>query len=441
MKTKIFSLLAAAVLTVSMTGCSDDPDYPVNGDAVGRLSLEDLGVTVSTDETELSRADGDIDTSAYLVTITDNEGTVRYESTMADRQEVIVLPVGQNYTVSIRSHEVQNAEWEKPYYTGTKQFDIKENEITSIGTVVCRFSNVRVSVRYSEKLHRMMEDNCVVTITCSETNTSLEYAKSESRSGYFKALEGSTTLVAEFRGTVNGTNVNLRRAFTDIAAGQHRIITFDVKDIDSEVPDEMGYIDLGGEGQGQKVGEGLYLVSSVTNVDVNGNIDTDEESGDNKRPGDGEDIKDPDDPNPPIPSTEYVTFATTMKFGEPQPTAGADGIVTISVNSDTDCPSNTIQNLKVKIIPGGDEFRSALEDVNMPLEFDLANVPDDQLAIFTGFKFPVNDGVKGQTKIEFKIIDFVPLLNAYPGNHSFEISVTDAYSHTETRTLIFIGKQ
>lgn len=440
MKTKIFSLLAAAVLTVSMTGCSDDPDYPVNGDAVGHLSLEDLGVTVSTDETELSRADGDIDTSAYLVTITDNEGTVRYESTMADRQEVIVLPVGQNYTVSVRSHEVQNAEWEKPYYTGTKQFDIKENEITSIGTVVCRFSNVRVSVRYSEKLHRMMEDNCVVTITCSETNTSLEYAKSESRSGYFKALEGSTTLVAEFRGTVNGTNVNLRRAFTDIAAGQHRIITFDVKDIDSEVPDEMGYIDLGGEGQGQKVGEGLYLVSSVTNVDVNGNIDTDEESGDNKRPGSDEDIKNPDQPDPPVPGTEYVSIKSTMKFGEPQPTTGADGIVNISVNSDAECPSNTIQNLKVKIIPGGDEFKEALEGVNMPLEFDLANVPDNQLDIFTGFEFPVNDGVKGKTTIKFEITSFLPLLNAYPGNHSFEISVTDSYSHTETRTLIFIGQ-
>lgn len=441
MKTKIFSLLAAAVLTVSMTGCSDDPDYPVNGDAVGRLSLEDLGVTVSTDETELSRADGDIDTSAYLVTITDNEGTVRYESTMADRQEVIVLPVGQNYTVSVRSHEVQNAEWEKPYYMGTKQFDIKENEITSIGTVVCRFSSVRVSVRYSEKLQRMMHDNCSVNITCSETNTSLEFSKTETRSGYFKALEGSTTLVAEFRGTVNGTNVNLRRAFTDIAAGQHRIITFDVKDIDSEVPDEMGYIDLGGEGQGQKVGEGLYLVSSVTNVDVNGNIDTDEESGDNKRPGSDEDIKDPDDPTPPTPSTEYISFETGMKFGEPQPTAGADGIVTISTNSDTECPDNTIQNLRVKIIPGGSKFMEALTSVGMPLEFDLANVPDNELDIYTGFGFPVNDGVKGQTSVLFDITQFVPLLNAYPGNHSFEISVTDAYSHTETRTLIFIGKQ
>lgn len=429
--------MPVVALLLGLTGCSDDPGYDLGNDGkTGGLDPRDLVVDLSTDEEVIARSG--VDTSNFLLTITDANGAVVYDKPVAESSEIITLPVGENYKVTVRSHNVENAAWSAPYYAGDKTFNIEENKITAIGTVVCKFANVRVTVNYDDKLRAMMGSDVNVVVKCSENGSQLQYGADETRSGYFKALEGSTTLGATFSGTVNGQHINLVRALNNVQAGQHRIITFKIKTGDDDVPEEMGGVTPGGEGTGVKIGNGLYLVAEVETVDVNGNVDTDDDKGDGGavRPGD----EGGDDPTPPGPgTTDYIKMTAALKFDEAQAIPDPiDGKIDITVNSDESAPNNTIQKLEVEIIPGNDDFRSVLEEMAMPLTFDLADVPADQIELFKGFKFPVNDEVKGKQSVPVDITEFVPLLTIYSGaTHAFRITVTDAYGHTLSHQLIF----
>ena len=278
MKTNIYSLLAFAGIALAMGSCSDNPDYPLDKNGqTGSVNLSELGVEVDDQEQLLSRAD--IDTSAFLVKIVDADGNAAYEATMSTCKEIVTLPVADGYTVQIHSHEVENAAWSAPYYYGQTTFDVKANDIAEIGTINCKFANIRVSVRYSDELLAIMGDDVTVTVKCSENGSALDFAKGEQRSGYFKALEGSTTLAAEFNGTVQGNAATLVKALNDVKAGQHRVITFGVKTGNNDVPDEFGGVSIEGDGNGVQLADGLYLTAVVTDETVNGNVNA-EENGD-----------------------------------------------------------------------------------------------------------------------------------------------------------------
>lgn len=427
MKTKIFSLLALAGISLAMGSCSDNPDYPLDKQgATGSVSLSDLGVVVNADEQTISRAD-DIDTSGFLVRIVDADGATAYEATVATCNEIVTLPVADGYTVQVHSHEVENAAWEAPYYYGQTAFDIKANEITEIGTVNCTFSNVRVTVRYSDGLRAIMGDDVVVTVKCSENGSSLDFAHTEKRSGYFKALEGSTTLAAEFAGTVQGRTAHLLKALTDVKAGQHRIITFGVKTGNSDVPDEFGGISIEGDASGIKLADGLWLTADVTTETVNGNVDVDEKGDASaQRPGKEDPVNPgPDDPNPPVPGEEPIKITSDdVDFDIENPVTGSSYLVKINAEKG-------IANLKVEIQSDNKGFLASAGEM-LPLSFDLADTPDgDPL----GELLPVGSKVKNQTYVPFDVTDLVPLLAAFPGHHAFVITVTDNEGNTVTKTL------
>jgi len=440
MKNKIFSIFAIAGLAIATASCSDDPEYNLNGDnATGQVDLSGMGVEVNPDEITLSRAD-EIDVNPFLIKITDAGGNIVYQSTYAEMKEIVTLPVGENYSVSAESREVENAAWSAPYYLGTQTFSITENEITEVGKIECKFANIRVSVRYTDELKALMANDVTVTVRCSETGNALEYSATETRSGYFKALDGSTTLGAVFSGTVNGSHITVTKALNDVKAGQHRIITFGVKQGNTDVPDEYGNVNLNGESsEGTRIGDGLYLDINITNVDVDGNVTTDEE-GDSgaERPGHeegGGDVGGGDDPKPAI----TITPSADLSFTTPMtPREGMDGNIKIHVDS-----PNTIQHLYVEIKTDNAEFSGVLTEMHIPLTFDLANITDEnELKAFKdSLHFPVNDEVKGQTDVPFDITDFIPLLNIYsPATNQFILKVVDAQGNTRTETLTFVAK-
>lgn len=423
MKTKIYSLLALAGITLAMGSCSDNPDYLFDKSGqTGSVSLSDLGVTVDPEEQTISRA-GDIDTSGFIVRIVDAEGNSAYEATVATCSEIVTLPVADGYTVKVSSHEVENAAWSAPYYYGETAFDVKANEITEIGTISCTFANIRVSVNYTDELRAIMGNDVTVTVKCSENGSSLDYTPAETRSGYFKALEGSTTLAAEFNGIVQGRTAHLVKALTDVKAGQHRIITFGVKTGNNEVPDEFGGIKLEGDATGIKLADGLYLTADVTTETVNGNVAVDEKGdGTAQRPGKEEN---PDDPNPPTPVDEPIKITSDdVDFDAENPATGSSYLVDINAEKG-------IAHLQVKISSDNQGFLDSASEM-LPLEFDLAETADDDpLAEL----LPAGSRVKNQTYVAFDVTGLVPLLGAFQGHHAFTITVTDNEGNTLTKTL------
>lgn len=421
MKTKILSFVAVAALALGLSSCDDNwnPDVEPEG-KTGEVSLASLGVEVSTAEQILSRAE--VDLTPFIITITNKTtGEQAAQWTYGEMPELFALPVG-DYTVAVKSHEVQPAEWDKPYYVGEKDFSIADSEITEIGVVTCTFASLKVTIKFDDDLRAIMGDDVQVSVVAGENGTSLVYTPSETRSGFFEVVDESTTLVATFTGTVKGYAEELRKSYSDVAAGQHWIITFTVKDSYPNIPDETGNIDPS---------EGINVDVTVVAEDVNGNVIVDEDVIDSSdRPGQEE--GEGDDPEPPTPGgDEVITFTSeTLSFDSPNSVDVNPAVVHITAE-------NGIAHLVVTISTTNADFEGALEEFDVPTEFDLA-YPGDKESVFKSLNFAVGNEVIGAPELDFNISDFVPLLGRFDGTHKFTISVTDQQNKQDAVTLTFV---
>jgi hypothetical protein len=95
-----------------------------------------------------------------------------------------------------------------------------------------------------------------------------------------------------------------------------------------------------------------------------------------------------------------------------------------------------VADFRVKIIS---ETLNAdqLTSVGLADEFSLVN--DTQFfQSLGGLGFPVGDAVYGQTDIDLSISNFLSVLAMLgPGEHDFEMSVTDMEGNTTTKTVMF----
>lgn len=261
MKTKILSFFLTIMAVVGLSACHDDDWNPDISGGEGTVSLKSLGIDVS-EGAEVIESRLSYDVSAFLVKIYDVKGLPVGSWTYSEMPEVFTLPAGV-YTVEVESHKVEKAAWDKPYFKGSKEFTIVKNDIADIGLVTCKFANIKVSVRYSDALTELLGPDTKVEIVCNDEGM-LTYTPSETRIGYFAAVEGSTTLVATFSSTIRNQKVRLTKTFSNIAPGQHRIITFTAKTGDGTIPDETGKIDLGSSS--------LFIDADVVTEEINGNI-------------------------------------------------------------------------------------------------------------------------------------------------------------------------
>ena len=134
MKHSILSVAAAAALAIGLGACHDDCQIKNDGNASGTLSFASMSVDVSVAENVIrhtpARAAAEtgsraaVDLSDFIVTVTDAEGAIAGQWTYSTMPEIMTLPVASGYTVDVKSHEVQKAEWSRPYYCGSKTFDI-----------------------------------------------------------------------------------------------------------------------------------------------------------------------------------------------------------------------------------------------------------------------------------------------------------------------------
>lgn len=421
MKTKISTIIAAGTLALAAVSCSEKWE-PVPTGGQGQLSLSSMGLDVNTATT--SRADVAVDTRNFLVEVANSADGSTTEYVYGTMPEVITLPAGK-YKVNVRSHELQNAEWNNPYYAGSsKEFEIKSNEITEVGTVTCTFQSLKVSVTYEDDLKAVMGDDCTVTVEANyggSTGT-LVFVPTETRAAYYKVVEGSTTMVATFRGTVSGQQIEEVLVFSDVAAGQHRRIHYKLKP-GPVPPSPSGELNPGG----------ISVDGTVTDEDVNGGVtpDDDEILDDSDRPGPngGGDKPGPDDPETPV-----ATF--TNGEGSNLDLEGVNNASTYTGNAIVviGCPEG-IANLKVKIESDG-LTPEVLEGVGLASEFDLA-YPGALEKGIADLEFPYGDQVIGANSVNFNITKFVPLLNIYPGNSNFIITVVDSKGKSKAMTLKF----
>ena len=472
---KIFKLLLlSATVLFAMTGC-DDPNYPKDETGEGQIALRTLAIDVTTETTSIESKSSE-DVSNYTVRILNKEtGAQVYEWKYSQMPEVVTLPVA-TYIVEVFNKTVDDAAWDSPYYYTSKDIEVIKDKISEPGTLTCKLSNVKVSIKYTDELKELIGDGSDVNIKVTVGSSVLDFAYTETRAGYFKYLPESTSLVATFSGTVDGAYIQEYKTLTDIAAGQHRIITFDAR-IAPDPQTKTGQIGT----------TGLYLTSTVTVVDLTRNIPA------------SEDAVEPDENLSVSPSTLSLTSAGTAKtitvnasaawsirssdsWLKVGTTSGNKGTTSIAVSAEENTTgvartatlsvvmgnisrtvtvtqaaesqqqvptitSSTIDldgvnkitksstviinldapeklaNVNVKIV-SQTLTKEMLEEVGLTDEFDLA-YPGKYATALSGLGFPIGDKVIGQQSLVFDISSFMPVLSAYSGQHNFEVTITD----------------
>lgn len=428
MKTKIYSLTILAASAFALASCSDDwgGGYDPCAKETGQLAKNSLDVI--NGETIITTSRDGVNTSNFIVTIKNNLGEQVGQWYYSQMPELVTLPVATDYTVNVISHNQEKAAWEAPYFESeTKTFDIQNNKITEVGTLTCKLANIRVSIHYSDELRAALGDDCKVTVIANDEGR-LEFIPDETRSGYFQALDGSTTLIATLSGTIDGSYEEVRYVINDAAAGQHRKINYSFAGGNPTPPDENGFIDPS---------SGIQIDTEVIDETVEGGVNVDEDIISGTRPGQedpeqgdqpGTDPEDPDNPdNPDDPTHEYFTFengpGSNIDFeAENAPVAGNKYSVNIK-------SENPVQHLYVEI--ESETLTPVLSGVGLAPRFDLADGKgmddgeDYTDAISGSLGLPVGDQVVGQKQILFDISDFVPMLTSFDGLHVFRLTAVD----------------
>lgn len=408
MKKITYIMLFALAAMLSFTACDREKmDGDATGQDEGTLNLASLkGLSVDVSATAITRTSDAVDTDNFLIRIYDEDENLTQEWVYSELPEIFTLKVG-SYTVQALSHEVQPAEFEKPYYYAEESFTITVNTVTDLEPLVCTLHNIQVSVSYDDKLEAVMGDDVVTTVTVGES--SLEFAKDETRSGYFQSNEeDSNILTAVMTGTIDGETRTVNYPVRDVKAGQHRLIQFYLKYVNDD-----GYL------EGGFVSVGLQIVAQCTVIEKGVVVSQEEEV-----------ITDPN-PSTPVekPTIECLNFDIdeNIEFN-----VGEKVEVNVKITSPTG-----LSNLKVQIVS---EYltKDFLESVGLTNEFDLTD-PGIYEEGLKGLGFPVGDEVTGATELSFAITEFTPLL-LQAGTHQFVITAVDQNGSQTEKTLTLTTK-
>lgn len=253
----LYQILAAGTLAVLATGCKDEtPNYGQTGggssETVGYVDLNGLSPQVLLDA-EINQTPAQTTaaqtravteaTPDYLVRIYNSSDECVLDTTYGDmqsqfndgpEQNLLALPVG-TYRLEVHSQEpssVPDVEWEAPTYGTTYDFAVlrshtSDSPLTIADEVVCKLSNIKVTVSISTDLAELLGDDTKSTVTLGSAVA--EFTKSESRAAYFRPQNSDgDTLEFKLTGTKDGKPAELSKTITGVKAGQWRKIMLSI---------------------------------------------------------------------------------------------------------------------------------------------------------------------------------------------------------------------
>lgn len=393
---KRLQLISLTVLSmlIALTACHSEK-VSFQMDTFGQLKLSSMQVTADTEPlVTASRVSADI--NDYLITVYAANGEKLQEWKYAEMPEIFTLKTG-TYKLVAHAPEVTDAAFDTPYCASDeKSFEIRQDEITEIGEVKCTLHNVKVTVKYEDKLMALLGDDVKVTVKVGEEK--LEYTKDETKSGFFHGKAGNNVVDVVFQGSVEGEPVSITRSYAEIALGTELIVTYKYKE-------SVTGIDPGTGGSfhapGISVDEKLIAVNETGAV-----LPEEDEILDFGKPaieGDGFDL------SQPVTNLNQKVVVNLM---------APDGIA----------------HVKVEIASENETFAGVIQEM-FGGPFDLA-YPGALEEDLKGLGLPVSEQVINQQLVKFDVTKFMPLLKGdFAGIHRFIIEVVDNNNSSVKATL------
>lgn len=382
------------VVLIALTACHSEK-VSFQMDTFGQLKLSSMQVTADTEPlVTASRVSADI--KDYLITVYAADGGKLQEWKYAEMPEIFTLKTG-TYKLVAHAPEVTGAAFDTPYCASAeKSFEIRQDEITEIGEVKCTLHNVKVTVKYEDKLMALLGDDVKVTVKVGEEK--LEYTKDETKSGFFHGKAENNVVDVTFQGSVEGEPVSITKSYAEIELGTELIVTYKYKE-------SVTGIDPGTGGSfhvpGISVDEKLIAVNETGAV-----LPEEDEILDFGKPaieGDGFDL------SQPVTNLNQKVVVNLM---------APDGIA----------------HVKVEIASENETFAGVIQEM-FGGPFDLAN-PGTLEETLKGLKLPVSEQVINQQLVKFDVTEFMPLLKGeFAGIHRFIIEVVDNNNSSVKATL------
>lgn len=255
-------LTATIVLAVAvLSGCNRNERYgKTEGTAELSLSISSEGefTPLPATKAETSEDDVKVDVNDFRLVIKSSEGSeVESWSRFAEVPAVIGLDPG-SYTIEASSPGQKAVDWTQPKYFGSQSVTVTPGEVENVA-IVCKLSNMKVTVRTTEKFDSEIED-FTVTVSAKDYAGIMAFTKAivtEGRSAYFDptALTVDINATRKVKEGVEIENMNIIQTM-EIPAGaaqDHHIITLDAS--------ETGYTDLSGE-------DAITVVYTLNNKEV-----------------------------------------------------------------------------------------------------------------------------------------------------------------------------
>lgn len=392
---KRLQLISLTVLSmlIALTACHSEK-VSFQMDIFGQLKLSSMQVTADTEPlVTASRVSADI--NDYLITVYAANGEKLQEWKYAEMPEIFTLKTG-TYKLVAHAPEVTGAAFDTPYCAAEKPFEIRQDEITEIGEVKCTLHNVKVTVKYEDKLMALLGDDVKVTVKVGDEK--LEYTKDQTLSGFFHGKPENNVVDVVFEGSVEGNPVSITKSYAEIALGTELIVTF-------KYMESVTGIDPGTGGSfhasGISVDEKLIAVNETGAV-----LPEEDEILDFGKPaieGDGFDL------SQPVTNLNQKVVVNLM---------APDGIA----------------HVKVEIASENETFAGVIQEM-FGGPFDLAN-PGTLEETLKGLKLPVSEQVINQQLVKFDVTEFMPLLKGeFAGIHRFIIEVVDNNNSSVKATL------
>lgn len=394
-------ILAAAAFAVSCI----KPEVPEGSSGKGKLVIsgmtvsEDVRETSHNNEKSLTRAGVSTDNFNVRITKT-QDGAEVLNCNYDDVPSPLELAVG-DYSITIQSHAVQPAEWDKIHYSVSEFFSIVEDETTTLDNLVCKVANILVSVTFSEKMKPLMGEGCHVNVKVGNCGP-LAYNANEARKGCFKPEQETNSLVWEFSGTIDGEYYNETDFVLNAKAGEHHTLKFDVE----LAPDpEKGDAEFT-----------FNISAEVESYDINLNVYID-----------AEDVIEPLDPAIFITSDFSLTDRTTIKKSE-IPASGP--VVSIDAQAG-------ISSLTFTVVTDNAALAGAMASQGITGAVNLVTVEEPLKSVLGALGFPTGGDVDGKTQLDIDLAGIVQMVAGFGDTDQFDIQlwVRDADGNLATKTL------
>lgn len=237
-KTIVSSIIILAL--VAAAGCSrENLEYGKEGSASLSLSLSSEGEFTTVDGTSdagaLTRAGEEtaIDVNTFSLRILNSEGVAAWSWDRFDEVPAVISMDPGTYTIEASSPGDKAVSWDQPMYKGSQEVTVAPGKVEEVA-LVCSLSNMKVSVRTTEKFRNEMAS---YTVTVTSKDGVLIFTEEDieaGRAGYFEVAPLSMDLTAARK--TGGPRVNHHVEITDVASRDHHVFTLDAA--------ETGYTDL-----------------------------------------------------------------------------------------------------------------------------------------------------------------------------------------------------